>query len=187
MNFVTKKSLLMKLIISLFLITFIFNYIATPYSYGIDLGGVLFKPFFAMCGAVLMVINGTIALILGGTNTYTQLIGSNPDFGSLLASPEHIFTGHYAILDANIFDKDVNQSVWDAFQTGLSQGPGATLMSSIKKAVSGVYFTIRNTCGIALLCLLLYAGIRIVLSSNLPKEKGKWRKSLKSKFDNKKF
>ena len=76
------------------------------------------------------------------------------NFGDILASPEHIFAGHYAILDANIFDADVNQNYWQSLGTGFTQGPGATLISAIKKAVAGVYYILRNTCAIALLCLL---------------------------------
>ena len=180
MNFVTKRSFLMKLIISLFLVVFLFNSVCANYSFGIgvDIGGILFKPIFALIGGVLMVINGAIALVLGGVNTYTQLIGDDPDFGQLLASPEHIFAGHYAILDANIFNADVADNYWESFGVGLAQGPGARLSSVIKKAVAGVYYVIRNTCGIALLCLLIYAGIRIVLSSNSPQEQGKWKEYL---------
>ena len=95
--------------------------------------------------------------------------------GNLLASPEHIFAGDYAILDANIFDKKINDNIVESSVNGLKQGIGSALISSIKQAVSSVYYILRNICAIAYLCLLIYAGIRIVLASNSPQEQGKWK------------
>lgn len=180
MNFVTKRSFLAKLIISIFLVIFLFNTISTSYSYGIDIGGVLMKPLFMCIGGVLISINGVIGTILGGaSNIYNSIIdqteSDDPQFGDMLASPEHIFAGHYAILDANIFSAKTDKSIWSSFFNELDQGIGASMISAIKQAVAGVYYVIRNTCAIALLCLLIYAGIRIVISSNSPQEQGKWK------------
>lgn len=55
------------------------------------------------------------------------------------------------------------------------EGAGTNVISNLKKAVAGIYLLLRNIGAIVLLCLLIYTGIRIVLSSRSPEEQSKWR------------
>lgn len=81
MNFVTKRSFLMKLIISVFLIVFLFNSIGANYSYGVwgvDIVelvvGSIYKPFIQLIATILCGINGALSLFLGGTDTFQEIM-----------------------------------------------------------------------------------------------------------------
>lgn len=89
-----------------------------------------------------------------------------------LLSPEDIFCNRVQITNANIFsdkfseDGTLNVSDWNVFNH---------LMKQLKQATAGLYYITRNLAVVILLCLLIYAGIRIVLASSVAAEKAKWK------------
>lgn len=88
----------------------------------------------------------------------------------LMISPDDIFTGKVKIANANIFKQDsTKMSEWTPF---------GKLMKSLKSAVAGLYYIMRNLAIVILLCLLIYSGIRIVLASSVANEKAKWKEYL---------
>ncbi|MCI9063178.1 MAG: hypothetical protein HFJ17_01015, partial [Clostridia bacterium] len=184
MNFITKRNLGMKLLIVIFLMIFLFNNIFVNYSYGVDIGGVLFKPLSGLIGILLTTANATLSIVLGGIDDVWNIImdhtpgdpaAGKPGWTDLILSPEHIFAGDYPLLDANIFNKNTASTSVGALSLDAYYGAGASLSGAIKTGVSGVYYILRNTCIVALLSVLIYTGIRIILSSNSPEKQGHWK------------
>lgn len=88
----------------------------------------------------------------------------------LLLSPDDIFSGKVKIANANIFTQDPNRtSEWTPF---------GKLLEKLKDTVATLYYIMRNLAIVILLCLLIYAGIRIVLASTVANEKAKWKQYL---------
>lgn len=52
------------------------------------------------------------------------------------------------------------------------------MVGSLKKTVAGIYEMLRNFCAIIMLCMLIYTGIRIVLSSASAGERKEWKMKL---------
>lgn len=88
----------------------------------------------------------------------------------LLLSPDDIFSGKVKIANANIFTQDPN---WASEFT-----PFGKLLEKLKSTVATLYYIMRNLAIVILLCLLIYAGIRIVLASTIANEKAKWKEYL---------
>lgn len=86
---------------------------------------------------------------------------------NILLSPDDIFAGNVKIANANIFTAN-NSGIQNLTSFG-------HLIDTIKEAVAGLYYIMRNLGATILLCLLIYCGIRIVLSSNNASEKAKWK------------
>lgn len=108
-------------------------------------------------------------------NKFTEVLEKTTDslteaektWYKLLLSPDDIFSGNVKIADANIFTHDPSTaSEWTFF---------GKLLKELKKAVAGLYYTMRNLAVIILLCLLIYSGIKIILSANSSQEKAKWK------------
>lgn len=106
---------------------------------------------------------------------YDGLDNMRSAYYNLLLSPEDIFSNKVQITNANIFssefdeDGKMNVSDWNLFNH---------LMKQLKQATAGLYYITRNLAVVILLCLLIYAGIRIVLSSNVATERAKWKEYL---------
>lgn len=112
----------------------------------------------------------------------------------IFIGPDTIFTGGIAALNANIFDEVKDGSVAtldiedlkkldeytlenlnDIFGIGAGNSelqPGVNMVNSMRKAVAGVYYVLRNISGFIMLAGLIFTGIRIILSSNIPTKKG---------------
>ena len=96
-------------------------------------------------------------------------------FYNLLLSPDDIFSNRVQVTNANIFsdkfseDGKLTLSDWNLFNH---------LMKQLKQAVAQLYYIMRNLAIVILLSLLIYTGIRIVLSSTNAGEKAKWKMML---------
>ena len=95
----------------------------------------------------------------------------------VLASPEYIFAGKYPILNANLFKagEDNAKVGLDNTVKDIWNGAGTATIQKLRTAVAGIYVGLRNVCAVILLCLLIYTGIRIVLSASMPNEQAKWK------------
>ena len=93
-------------------------------------------------------------------------------FYNYLLSPDDIFSGKVQITNANLFSSEfdengkLNVADLNVFNH---------LMKQLKQTAAGLYYTMRNLAVVILLCLLIYTGIRIVLSSNNAGEKAQWK------------
>lgn len=77
--------------------------------------------------------------------------------------PDTIFSGSVELLDANIFNTTTTDLLSDL-----------NLMGTIKKGIAVTYKTLRDICGYIMLAGLIFTGIRILISSNIPSKKMQW-------------
>lgn len=94
-------------------------------------------------------------------------ISSDPIFAgtkNAFATPFDIFFNKYTVLDVDYFDFS---------QTGNDQ----KIIMSLRTSVAEWFFTLRNVCSAILLCILIYVGIRMALST-VAEEKAKFKKML---------
>ena len=80
------------------------------------------------------------------------------DIGTVKLTPAEIFAGNVAALDANFFTDNDHSN-----QLG---GNNKSIVSELKSVVSGWYVAIRNIAIVGLLSVLIYLGIRIIISSS---------------------
>lgn len=51
---------------------------------------------------------------------------------------------------------------------------GNTIMEGVRKAVARIYYLLRNICGFIMLGGLIFTGIRILTSTNIPSKKSQY-------------
>ena len=91
-------------------------------------------------------------------------------------SPEEIFSNKIALLDVNFFNPGESSS----FSSGNIMQSGKEQVSTAKQlqgTIAKWYITIRNFSIVALLSILVYIGIRIIISSNA-QDKAKYKQRL---------
>ena len=184
-----KKNLDKKISLIL-LIIMIFNIVFPNYSNADVLSSVLTKPLATLIvigiDNINILLSFTFALDAKATDGSDAMLAYNNNgsgdqsffekmqnglnesqavWGNVLLSPEDIFEGKVKIADANIFTSN---------NTGNRTSFG-NLIGAIKEAVAEIYYIMRNLGATILLCLLIYCGIRIVLSSANAGEKAKWK------------
>lgn len=79
--------------------------------------------------------------------------------GTIKLTPAEIFAGNVAALNANFFSSNEDYS-------GMLGGSNKSIVEKLKGVVSAWYVAIRNIAIVGLLSVLLYLGIRIVISSS---------------------
>ncbi|MGN1270926.1 MAG: hypothetical protein ACI4UX_02965 [Clostridia bacterium] len=94
---------------------------------------------------------------------------------NLLLSPDDIFSNRVQATNANIFSK---QFAEDGTISTSDFNLYNHVMKQLKQAVAKLYYIMRNLAIVILLSLLIYTGIRIVLSSTNAGEKAKWKMML---------
>lgn len=200
------KSEMIKKILFVILIIVMMSTITPTVSNAGIVTSILTKPISSMVMGILNGVNGMLAAIFAPEEKISTAINSGSEeakevkeaFDSkdskkifeaifdglddtrktiynMLLSPEDIFSNRVQITNANIFsskfdeDGQINSSDWNLFNH---------LMKQLKQATAGLYYITRNLAVVILLCLLIYAGIRIVMSSNVATEKAKWKEYL---------
>lgn len=180
-----KNNLAKKLIIIL-IVLLLFNTLYPSMSYAWDIGGILLQPVYWLLlsvyipvdiamGSLIMLTNMNweeIGLVaehaltedLSGTgwNAVVEVVdrtGAIIDviMGQLFIGPDTIFKGNIASFNANIF-KNANRGSTD-------------ILTKVTKAVAKFYVILRDICAVIMLGGLIFTGIRILLSSNIPTKK----------------
>lgn len=117
----------------------------------------------------------------------------------LFIGPDTIFSGKVQMLDANIFEAKELTGTNDIAEivsalkskSSLSSGldtlsdtfsPGNLVVATIKEAVATIYVTIRNICGFIMLAGLIFTGIRVLITSNMPTKMAQWKALLQDWF-----
>ena len=140
-----------------------------PFSGGMSLAAVV-------AGVKLI---GTTVIVAGGAAFAANYIAKQNipnDFYLPLyqISPEEIFAGQILLFDVNFFNpKDATSSELVTNQIIDQESSAATLQGVISKW----YLTIRNFSIVALLSILVYIGIRIIISSTA-QDKAKYKQRL---------
>ena len=180
-----------KVISILMLIILIFNFM-TPLKSDGFFTSILTKPIATLYVWVLDGINRIGSVLFVSEADYTALeegmenkdASKDSDDAKIarynkLMSPDKIFSGEVGLLNADIFaapneQKGFYESITDDTNDAMVGGIGTQL----KKSASGVYTTLRNICAVIMLCLLIYTGIRILITSASPYRQAEWKKIL---------
>lgn len=198
MKFV-KSNFAQKLIIILIALM-IFNIVIPKEVKAWDLGGILLKPITSLILASMVSTDVSIGILLNGISIaiggiggiielFTEdnaegLKGLSTALNQLFIGPDAIFAGRVKILDANIFEVKSYTGVIDfvkqlkdsQFKDSLNDitevaSPGYNLVVSLKEGIATVYIVLRNICGYIMLAGLIFTGIRVLISSNIPTKK----------------
>lgn len=130
----------------------------------------------------------------GDWKNYWAESGDKLDWPTIIVTPEEIFSGKVLALNvdflsepdsSNIVDLNqtitngVRQQIQDGKKIGIpgdenTEGSTANLIGGLRKNISKWYLFIRNISVAALFCVLIYVGIRMVLSS-ASEEKAKYK------------
>ena len=195
-----KSSLAQKLIIILIALM-IFNIAVPQQVHAADLMGILMKPLYMAVLGIVVSVDVTLGVFLCGISSSTKAVGSLVDLiidekngkqfmqsqsdviNMIFIGPDTIFSGQVDMLNANIFDyvEDVEtpdynaENILDSLTTGsMSLARGQSKRALYAKTVSRLYIILRNTCALVMLAGLIYTGIRILLSANVPTKKGQY-------------
>lgn len=138
-------------------------------------GGILMKPMATFFGALFKTIDLMIGMVLHAGETFTTTTGKSFEVDGftvssmntaeitegllkeLLVGPDTIFSGKLNMTNANIFRSNMNGT----------QG-------KVKEVVANIYYLLRNICGFIMLGGLIFTGIRILLSANIPNKKSQY-------------
>lgn len=111
-------------------------------------------------------------------NTAEWLSGiTGNDFGipNMLYSPENIFANNIAALDVNF----LNPNTYDSVKGGEKANEKAvSAASKLRETIASWYKSFRNIAIVGLLSVLIYLGIRILLSSTAA-DKAKYKENIK--------
>lgn len=198
MNFLTKKKSVQKIIITcIFLI--LFNFIVPTYSQA-GIGGTLSAPVVGLICVICDAFNCLMAnFMVESQNVFTvypdkdydtarQYIKENPykaddalptiimdpndfigDYGIpiLKYTPAQIFSGRLPSLDVNFFRDDIPE---------IKDEP-KSIVAHLRGVVSSWYVALRNLAVVGLLSVLIYLGIRMIITSSNA-EKAKYKQSI---------
>lgn len=82
------------------------------------------------------------------------------DVAQIKMTPAEIFSGNVAALNANFFENSTN------YDNKLG-GADKSIVEDLKNTISGWYVAIRNIAIVGLLSVLIYLGIRMIISSSV--------------------
>ncbi len=129
-------------------------------------------------GVARTVVVGGVTYVVSGW-TINELLPDTFYLPAYLISPSEIFSNQIPLLDVNFFNPHTDEYYQNA-QTGINQAlqgnsdqPQSTA-AQLQGVISSWYYTIRTIALIALLSILLYIGIRIVISSSA-QDKAKYK------------
>ena len=176
------KKLLNKLLITIMVVILLFNFIMIPQSQAISIGGILLKPVTSLLMVPLDITAFMLTCFIGifsngvidwvsdwatdasevveqwatqGTQSDNQgnfqnpLATANEIAGLGFISMEDFFCGNIEMTNINIFSSQSNNNI----------------ISGVKTSVAQWYYALRNIAALGLLCVLIYTGIRILLST----------------------
>lgn len=127
--------------------------------------------------AIAAGIKITGAAVVGGlvvTYISKQMLPQDLYLPLYAISPGEIFANQIAMLDVNFFNPNKYDAINTVAGTGKEQVSAA---AQLQATISQWYFTIRNFAIVALLSILVYVGIRIVISSSA-QDKAKYKQRL---------
>lgn len=185
-----KSNLAQKLIIILIALL-IFNIAIPPEVKAWDIAGILMKPITSLIVSMLISVDVTIGFFLTGLSAAVDTVGAmvevfTEDDGAALGrlnsaqkkifiGPDTIFSGEVLMLNANIF-KNVAMEDRNDMLAALSDAtqPGYHIVVKVRQSIANIYYTLRNICGYIMLAGLIFTGIRILVSANVPTKRGQY-------------
>ena len=187
-RFAEKKGITQKIIITIIFVM-LFNFIVPNISIATNKSddeketfGILFKPIQELLlGVTDAVMWGIQYIVLGQKETFTDFAKNEMQYSGGLGvsvpvavqtirlpkfniDPEKIFSNKVPLLDVNFFNPQ-------------EAGTTKSSASELRPIISKWYYALRNFAIVMLLCILVYIGIRIIISSS-SKEQAKYKQHL---------
>lgn len=140
-----------------------------PFSGGLSLAAVA-------AGIKLVVVTATVSIGTGLAATYlsSKALPEKLKLPMFSLSPEEIFKNKIALLDVNFFNPNKYEDTTTVDGQTVEQKSSALTLQPI---VSTWYYALRNLAIVALLSILVYVGIRILISSSA-EDKAKYKQRL---------
>ena len=114
---------------------------------------------------------------------FSWIMGEQYDIPNFLYSPENIFANNIAALDVNFLNPNEYNAITDASHSldpdNAEQAAQSAAGGVLRQTISDWYISFRNIAIVGLLSVLVYLGIRILISSTAT-DKAKYKESLQS-------
>ena len=117
---------------------------------------------------------------------FSWITGTQYDIPNFLYSPENIFANNIAALDVNFLNPNEYSAITDSEHAATSRAANNAEQASksaaagvLRQTISDWYISFRNIAIVGLLSVLVYLGIRILISSTAS-DKAKYKESLQS-------
>lgn len=111
------------------------------------------------------------------------ILGVDFDIPNFLYSPEAIFSNNIAALDVNFLNPNTYTAITDSAHSldpeNAEQASESAASGVLRQTISDWYISFRNIAIVGLLSVLVYLGIRILISSTAV-DKAKYKESLRS-------
>lgn len=108
---------------------------------------------------------------------FSWIVGTKYDIPNFLYSPENIFANNIAALDVNFLNPNEFEAVSSTSDAGQASESAAS--GVLRQTISNWYISFRNIAIVGLLSVLVYLGIRILISSTAS-DKAKYKESLQN-------
>lgn len=142
-----------------------------PFTGGFSLGMVAAGATVAAGGFATGVVGGVVA-----SWGASKLLPERLKLPMIVLSPEEIFQNKIALLDVNFFN--VDESKYQNLTTQDGQEIEQTYSAlTLQPIISSWYYALRNLAIVMLLSILVYTGIRIIISSSAD-DKAKYKQRL---------
>ena len=109
-------------------------------------------------------------------NIFSFMVGEQFEIPNMLYSPENIFANNIAALDVNFLRPNTYTPIVDESDTAQSAAESAA-SGTLRSTIATWYKSFRNIAIVGLLSVLVYLGIRILISSTSV-DKAKYKESL---------
>lgn len=117
---------------------------------------------------------------------FSWITGPQYDIPNFLYSPENIFANNIAALDVNFLNPNEYSAITDSEHAATNRAANNAEQASksaaagvLRQTISDWYISFRNIAIVGLLSVLVYLGIRILISSTAS-DKAKYKESLQS-------
>lgn len=104
-------------------------------------------------------------------NLFVNTINETNSMLDIKLTPENIIKGKFILFDANIFREITNDKGYYDYVVGGAVAEGKIIL---RETISGWYYALRNFAIIALLSVLVYVGIRMIMST-VAQDKAKYK------------
>ncbi len=124
----------------------------------------------------------TIVFEAGDIDTSSFMPGTTYEIPNMLYSPENIFANNIAALDVNFLRENTYSSIYKSGDNEFKADAKEKSESSagkLKKTIASWYKSFRNIAIVGLLSVLVYLGIRILISSTAT-DKAKYKENLQN-------
>ncbi len=183
MKIFSNKNLIQKIIIA-FVCVFLFNFCVAPTQVHAGIGGTLFAPVRTLVTFLADVVVMLVQFCFTGEMTYpvddpgtgvatggdTDYWKSDIQYPVIKISPELIFANQVQMLSIDFLGIDEPEGGYVL----PSSGNG---MSELRNVIAGWYVALRTLSIVGLLSVLVYVGIRIIISST-SQDKAKYKQRL---------